>query len=118
LTTGRPSAAHFGDGTHWIASLNEQSPDQFCMIHPEKAAKIGVLTGDTVRVEGIMGYVLAKAWVYEGIRKDTVFVPNTYSHVQPFSPWKSINYIVDKNKRCPVSDQVNYKALVCRVVKA
>ena len=118
LTTGRPSAAHFGDGTHWIASLNEQSPDQFCMIHPEKAAKIGVLTGDTVRVEGLKGFVLAKAWVYEGIRKDTVFVPNTYSHRQPFSPWKSINYIVDKDKRCPVSDQVNYKALVCRVVKA
>ena len=64
------------------------------------------------------GSVLAKAWVYEGIRKDTVFVPNSYSDRQPFTQWKSVNYIVDKDKRCPISDQVNYKALVCKVVKA
>ncbi len=118
LTSGRPNASQFGDGTHWMASLHEQSPDQFCLIHPEKAAQIGVVSGDTVKVEGIKGYVLCKAWVYEGIRKDTVFVPNSYSHRQPFTQWKSINYLVDKDKRCPVSDQVNYKALVCRVVKA
>ena len=118
LTSGRPNASHFGDGTHWVASLNEHAPDQFCLMHPEKAAQIGVVNGDTVRVEGIKGYVLTKAWVYEGIRKDTVFVPNSYSHHQPFTQWKSVNYIVDKDKRCPISDQINYKALVCKVVKA
>lgn len=118
LTSGRPNASHFGEGSHWIKMLNDHAPDQFCLIHPEKAARIGVVSGDTVRVEGVKGHVLAKAWVYEGIRKDTVFVPNSYSAVQPFAQWKSLNYIVDKDKRCPVSDQVNYKGLVCRVVKA
>jgi anaerobic selenocysteine-containing dehydrogenase len=118
LTSGRPNASQFGDGTHWIFSLNEQAPDQFCQIHPDKAAQIGVVSGDTVKVEGLKGYVLAKAWVYEGIRKDTVFVPNSYSSKQPFTQWKSLNFIVDKEKRCPVSDQINYKALVCRVTKA
>lgn len=117
MTTGRPNASHFGDGTHWIAGLHEHAPDQFCLMHPEKAAQIGVVNGDTVRVEGVKGHVLAKAWVHEGIRKDTVFVPNSYSHRQPFSQWKSVNYIVDKDKRCPISDQINYKALVCKVVK-
>jgi anaerobic selenocysteine-containing dehydrogenase len=118
LTTGRPSVSHFGDGTHWIWNLNEQMPDQYCMIHPEKAKALGIKDGDTVKVEGIKGFVTAKAWLYEGIRKDTVFVPNTYSHKQPFTQWKSINLLVNKDKRCPVADQVNYKGLVCRVSKA
>jgi anaerobic selenocysteine-containing dehydrogenase len=118
LTSGRPSAAHFGDGSHWLWNLNEQTPDQYCMIHPEKAMEIGIQNGDKVKVEGLKGHVFAKAWVYEGIRKDTVFVPNTYSEKQPFTQWKSLNFIVDKNKRCPVSDQINFKALICKVTKA
>ncbi len=88
------------------------------MIHPEKAIELGISDGDKVKVEGLKGYVYAKAWVYKGIRKDTVFVPSTYSAKQPFTHWKSFNFIVDKNKRCPVSDQVNYKGLICRVSKA
>lgn len=118
LTTGRPSTSHFGDGTHWVWNLQEQMPDQYCMIHPEKARELNVENGDIVRVIGLRGEVTAKAWVYEGIRKDTVFVPNTYSEKQPFSQWKSINYLTDKNKRCPISDQTNYKGLICRVTKA
>lgn len=118
LTTGRPSVSHFSDGTHWVWNLQEQMPDQYCMIHPEKAMEIGIQNGDKVKVEGLKGYVFAKAWVYEGIRKDTVFVPNTYSHKQPFTQWKSINNLVNKDKRCPVSDQTNYKGLICRVTKA
>jgi anaerobic selenocysteine-containing dehydrogenase len=118
LTTGRPSVSHFGDGTHWVWNLQEQMPDQYCMIHPEKALEINVSNGDRVKIEGLKGYIHAKAWVYEGIRKDTVFVPNSYSHKQPFSQWKSINEIVDKDKRCPISDQTNYKGLVCKVTKA
>ena len=80
--------------------------------------EIGIQNGDKVKVEGLKGYVFAKAWVYEGIRKDTVFVPNTYSHKQPFTQWKSINNLVNKDKRCPVSDQTNYKGLIWRVTKA
>ena len=118
LATGRPSASHFHEGTHWIWNLHEQMPDQYCMIHPEKAMELGISNGDKVKVEGLKGYVLAKAWVYEGIRRDTAFVPNAYSEKQPFTQWKSINYIVDKDKRCPVSDQTNYKGLICKITKA
>jgi anaerobic selenocysteine-containing dehydrogenase len=118
LTTGKPSAAQFGDGTHWAWNLHEQTPDQYCLIHSEKASEIGVRQGDTVRITGLKGEFMAKAWIYEGIRKDTLFVPNSYSHAQPYSQWESVNSIVDKDKRCPISDQTNYKGLVCRVSKA
>lgn len=118
LTTGRPSASHFGDGSHWVWNLQEQSPDQYCMIHPETARQLGIASGDRVRVDGLKGSVHAKAWVYTGIREDTVFVPNSYSEHQPFTRWRSINYLVNKDKRCPISDQMNYKGLVCRVSKA
>jgi anaerobic selenocysteine-containing dehydrogenase len=118
LTTGRPSAAHFGDGTHWVWNLQEQAPDQYCMIHPERARELGIADGDRVRIEGVKGAVGARAWVYAGIRKDTVFVPNTYSEAQPGGGWRSINYLVSKDRRCPISDQTNYKGLVCRVSRA
>lgn len=118
LTTGRPSASQFHAGTHWVWNLNEQMPDQYCMIHPEKALEIGIQNGDKVKIEGLKGHVLANAWVYEGIRKDTVFVPHGYSAEQPFCQWKSINFITNKDKRCPISDQTNYKALICKVTKA
>lgn len=117
LTTGRPSTSQFHAGTHWVPCLNEQMPDQYCMIHPEKAQAEGIVTGDTVKIEGLKGHVLAKAWVYEGIRKDTIFVPHGYSEEQP-TGWKSINFLTNKDKRCPISDQTNYKALICRVSKA
>jgi anaerobic selenocysteine-containing dehydrogenase len=118
LTTGRPNASQFGDGTHWLWNLNEQMPDQYCMIHPAKAKELEINDGDIVKVEGLKGFVTAKAWLYEGIRKDTVFVPNSYSRKQPFTQWNSVNLLVSKDKRCPVSDQTNYKGLICRVTKA
>lgn len=118
LITGKPSAAHFGDGTHWVGCLQEQMPDQYCLIHPEKAREAGIQNGDTVTITGLKGEFTAKAWTYEGIRRDTIFVPNSYSPNQPYSQWKSINSIVNKDKRCPVSDQTNYKGLVCKVTRA
>jgi anaerobic selenocysteine-containing dehydrogenase len=117
LTTGRPKAAHFGNGTHWVWNLHEQDPVQLCHLHPKKAEELGIKDGDIVRVETKTGWTTAKAFVTEGIREDTVFIPNTFSTVQPWDPWKSVNYLTDNTQRCPISAQTNYKAYMCRIKK-
>ena len=57
-------------------------------------------------------------FVHAGIRPDAVFVPIGWGERQPFHPWRSVNFLTDKNQRDPVSDQTNLKALLCRVSRA
>jgi anaerobic selenocysteine-containing dehydrogenase len=118
LTSGRPSAAHFGNGTHWIWMLHEQSSEQDCWIHPEKAAELSLKAGDEVKVESAREWFTAKVNINSGIRKDTVFVPGTFAGDQPWNDRRSVNYAVDHAERCPVSAQTNYKALTVKLVKA
>lgn len=118
LVTGRPSASHFHSWTHYFWQAQEMLPDQFCQIHPEKAAALGIADGDRVRVETAHGEIEAVAWVFPGIRRSAVFVPIGWDERQPYHPWRPVNFLTDKNQRDPVSDQTNVKALLCRVTRA
>jgi anaerobic selenocysteine-containing dehydrogenase len=53
----------------WLDELAHTNP---VWLHPRQAARIGVRTGDLVRVETDAGYFVAKAWVTEGIRPGVV----------------------------------------------
>ncbi|MFQ5896016.1 MAG: molybdopterin-dependent oxidoreductase, partial [Nitrospinota bacterium] len=75
LITGRAPAPHFHGWTHWVWQPEEMWPEMFCQIHPEKAQAVGVKDGEKVRVETAYGSFEAVAWVFEGIRKSSVFVP-------------------------------------------
>ena len=48
----------------WLAEIAHTNP---VWMHPRDAARIGVATGDLVRVETRIGRFVAKAWVTEGI---------------------------------------------------
>ena len=52
--------------------LNEIAHTNPLWIHPQHAAKLGVRTGDLVRVETEIGYYVVRAWVTEGIRPGIV----------------------------------------------
>ncbi|MCM3905153.1 MAG: molybdopterin-dependent oxidoreductase [Pyrinomonadaceae bacterium] len=52
--------------------LNEIAHTNPLWIHPSFAERIGVGTGDLVRVETEIGYFVVHAWVTEGIRPDVV----------------------------------------------
>lgn len=52
--------------------LNEIAHTNPLWIHPSFAAKVGVTTGELVRVETEIGYFVVPAWVTEGIRPDVV----------------------------------------------
>jgi len=52
--------------------LNEIAHTNPLWIHPTHAAKLGVKTGDLVRVETEIGFYVVRAWVTEGIRPGIV----------------------------------------------
>jgi len=118
LITGRPPAAHFHSMTHYFWQAQEMWPDLYCQIHPDKAARLGIADGARVRVETAHGAIEAVAWLHAGIRPEAVFVPIGWGERQPYHPWRSVNFLTDKNQRDPVSDQTNLKALLCRVSRA
>ena len=115
LISGRPPAPHFHSWTHNIWQAQEMWPDLYCQIHPDTAASLGIEDGQNVRIETGHGETEARAWVYTGIRKTAVFVPIGWGEKQPFHPWKPVNFLTDKDQRCPISEQTNLKSLLCRV---
>ncbi|WP_457570832.1 molybdopterin-containing oxidoreductase family protein [Desulfovulcanus sp.] len=118
LITGRPSKAIMGHTSHWIKILNDISPDQFCLIHQEKAKFLGINNGDVIIVYSRYGETLAKASLTPYIQKDTVFIPYSYGEKGPFTPWKSVNYLTDLEARCPISGQIAFKGIRVGIKKS
>jgi anaerobic selenocysteine-containing dehydrogenase/Fe-S-cluster-containing dehydrogenase component len=117
LITGRPPAPHFHSWTHYFWQAQEMWPDLYCQMHPERAERLGVADGARVRVETPRGSIEAVAWVSAGIRPTAVFIPIGWGEKQPYHPWRPVNFLTDKNQRDPISDQTNFKSLLCRVSK-
>lgn len=74
LTTGRV-LAHYQSGaqTRRVRSLPDDGP--FVELHPLLAGRLGILTGEPVRISTRRGTMTAPARVVTTIRPDTVFVP-------------------------------------------
>jgi anaerobic selenocysteine-containing dehydrogenase len=54
----------------WLDELSHTNP---VWIHPSDAVRLGISrTGDLIRVETDIGYMVAKAWITEGIRPGVV----------------------------------------------
>ena len=74
LTTGRVLAQYqSGAQTRRVRALPDDGP--FVEVHPSLAGRIGVATGDEVRISTRRGTMTAPARVVTTIRPDTVFVP-------------------------------------------
>ena len=115
LVTGRPAAPHFHSWTHYAWQAQEMWPDMYVQIHPDKAADHAISDGQTIQVETAHGTVSARAWLYAGIRRDTVFIPIGWDSTQPYHPWNSVNYLTDEDQRDPLSDHSNLKSYLCRI---
>jgi molybdopterin-containing oxidoreductase family iron-sulfur binding subunit len=77
-----PSAQHHdgrGANKPWLQELPDPTSKitwgSWAEIHPETAAKLGVHTGDGVKVETEAGSVELPAYVYGGVRPDVVAIP-------------------------------------------
>jgi len=76
LTTGRVVSQYLsGTQTRRIGPLVEQYPEPLCEMHPRLAERLGVRSGDVVRVSSRRGSMTLPASVVETIRPDTVFIP-------------------------------------------
>src|SRR5690606_4800746 len=76
LTTGRVISQYLsGTQTRRIGPLVDQYPEPLCEMHPRLAERLGVSTGELVRLTSRRGSMTAPAKVVETIRPDTVFVP-------------------------------------------
>lgn len=53
----------------WLYEISHKNP---VWMHPEDAARIGVRTGELIRVETEIGYFVDKVWVTEGIKPGIV----------------------------------------------
>ena len=115
LVTGRPAAPHFHSWTHYAWQAQEMWPDMYVQMHPDKAAKHNIEDGQEISIETEHGTVQARAWLYAGIRPDTVFVPIGWDATQPYHPWNSVNYLTDEDQRDPLSDHSNLKSYLCRI---
>lgn len=118
LITGRPPAPHFHSWTHYAWQAQEMWPDLYVQMHPKTAAGLGIHDGEKVKVQSAHGEIEALAWITTGIRESSVFVPIGWDERQPHHPWRTVNFLTDKEQRDPISDQTNLKSLLCRIVKA
>ncbi|MFV0316443.1 MAG: molybdopterin oxidoreductase family protein [Microthrixaceae bacterium] len=111
LTTGRVISQYLsGTQTRRIAALVEQYPEPLCEMHPRMAGRLGVQTGDLVRVESRRGEMTAPALVVETIRPDTVFIPYHWPGA------KAANQLTNRALD-PISKIPEYKVCAVRVTK-
>ena len=82
-----PSPALFdgrGANKPWLQELPDPTTKavwgSWVEIHPETAGRIGVAMGDPVRIETEAGSVELPAYLYAGVRKDTIAVPLGQGH--------------------------------------
>jgi anaerobic selenocysteine-containing dehydrogenase len=93
-------------------------------IHPRTAAQAGIRDGETIHVESPQGTITATALLFDGIREDTIFVPNLFGPAQKVGDdfglprYEAANELVSERHFDSLSGQQAYKCFACRVVKA
>jgi anaerobic selenocysteine-containing dehydrogenase len=121
---GRPSVVHFATITQWTWQGKQMNGIRLIQIHPRTAARAGIAVGDPVRVESPRGAIEGTALLFDGIREDTVFVPNLFGPAQRLGPelglplYQPANTLLDDRLFDNLSGQQAYKCFACRVKKA
>ncbi len=121
---GRPSVVHFAGMTQWTYAGKQLNGIRLVQLHPRVAERAGIRNGDTVIVESPRGAVGGSALVWEGIREDTIFVPNTFGPMQKMGEefglpvYEAANVLTDDRYFDNLSGQQAYKCFACRIRKA
>lgn len=112
LTTGRV-LRHYQSGTQTrrVAALAEAEPEPLVELHPTLARRLGVGSGDTVRLTTRRGAVAMTARTNGGIRPDTVFAPFHWGGAASIN--RLTNPVLDPHSRMP-----SFKVCAVSVAKA
>ena len=79
---GRASVVHFSGVTQWTYVGKQMNGVRLVQMHPTVAAAAGIRNGEAILVESPRGSIAASALVWDGIREDTIFVPNSFGPMQ------------------------------------
>ena len=121
---GRASVVHFAGVTQWTYLGKQMNGVRLVQIHPKAAAAVGVKHGDKITIESPRGAITGTAAVWEGIREDTIFVPNSFGPAQAMGDefglprYETANSLLDDKYFDNLSGQQAYKCFACRVKKA
>ncbi len=124
-TSGRPSVVHFAGVTHHTPTGKRLNGIRFIQVHPKTAEAAGIVDGQDVIVESPRGSIRGTALFWEGIRPDTIFVPNGFGPSQVVGPEtgaplyeKPTNELLDDRFFDNLSGQQAYKCFACRITPA
>ncbi len=121
---GRSSVVHFAGVTHWTATGKRMNGIRLVQIHPKTARRAGIVNGDNIVVTSPRGSVSGTALLWEGIREDTIFVPNGFGPRQTVGAetgapvYEAANVLSSDRYFDNLSGQQAYKCFACRVEKA
>ena len=111
LTTGRLLRQYqSGTQTRRVATLTEAEPEPAVELHPTLAQRLGVGSGDKVRLKTRRGEVVMTAQTNGGIRPDTVFAPFHWGGAASIN--RLTNPALDPHSRMP-----SFKACAVSVSK-
>jgi formate dehydrogenase (coenzyme F420) alpha subunit len=122
--TGRSSVVHFHSVTHWTYTGKQMNGVRQVQIHPKVAQAAGINNGDPIVVESPRGSIKGTALIWEGIREDTIFVPNWFGPQQKMAQelrtpyYEAANQLIDNKYYDNLSGQLAFKCFACRVLKA
>lgn len=113
LNTGRVIEHwHTGTMTMRVRLLRELNPEAYVEISPEDATKLGIRSGQNVRITSPRGSIVLPAWVTDRAQPGMVFVPW-------FDENKLINDLtIDDPKSWSGAGEPDYKVCKCKVEKA
>lgn len=120
---GRASVIHFAGVTQWTFTGKQRNGVRLVQIHPETAKQAGVGNGQDILVRSPRGVIKATALLWDGLRKDTIFVPNSFGPAQSVgdlfgSPrYEAANTLLDDQYYDNLSGQQAYKCFACRIEK-
>jgi anaerobic selenocysteine-containing dehydrogenase len=104
-----------------VAWLRELKKHNYVKIHPSTAKKYGIKDGDWVEIESPHGSMKAVAWIFPGIRPDTLIgqhgwwqgcISLNLPETSVFNKGTNVNVLYNWDKRDPITQNITKNTLV------
>jgi len=111
LSTGARNLVTIHSRLKDIPALKKRMSEPFAEIHPETAAKCGLVDGDMTLVETRNGRINIKIACTEDILPGIICIPHAWHQA-------NVNLLTDETPADPISGAPALKGLLCRIQKA
>lgn len=108
LFTGRSGPMYVHEQRRTIPWLREMQPEGRAMVHPRRAAELGLADGDWARISSPRGSIEMRVEVTPILREDWIYVPGGWADA-------NYNYLGIDDDLDPISSQANYTACLGKI---